>query len=102
MNKNFEEDKTVIADIDLSDLSPKKKDSEEKASLVQYNGDSAGKRYIIEQETTIIGRSVDTDLTISDNSVSRKHIQVTENKADKTVVLEDLGSVNGTYINDIK
>ncbi len=40
------------------------------------------------------------DLTINDNSVSRRHARLT--KAGKDIFLTDLNSTNGTYLNNIK
>ena len=44
-----------------------------------------------------IGRHPDSDICISDGSVSRRHAQITY--ADGTWVIEDLGSRNGTLLN---
>jgi DNA-binding SARP family transcriptional activator len=45
-----------------------------------------------------IGRSADNDVTIADGGVSRRHAQITPTTAG--YVLRDLGSTNGTYVND--
>ncbi len=44
-----------------------------------------------------IGRSDDCDITVNDSRVSRKHARIAVENG--KVVLEDLGSANGTYIN---
>lgn len=89
--------KTVIANV--SEL--KKKD-EKKGSgipcLVQYNGEDAGKRYLIIKDVLNLGRSESNEITIIDNSVSRTHAVICKNK--EKVELEDLNSANGTYLND--
>jgi len=48
----------------------------------------------------VIGRSPDCDLVVLDTSVSKQHARVTWNGRD--AVLEELGSVNGTFINNLK
>ncbi len=48
----------------------------------------------------LIGRSPDCDLVIQDTSVSKHHAQVRWDG--KAAVLEELGSSNGTFINNLK
>ena len=48
-------------------------------------------------EETVIGRGSAADLSIPDPSISRRHALA--RLEGKTVVLEDLGSANGTYLN---
>ena len=57
------------------------------------------KPFRIEQVETIIGRDSDADLVLNDPSVSRKHgrILIQNNE----FFLEDLGSSNGTHVDDV-
>ena len=48
--------------------------------------------------TTVIGRSTECDLKISSSEVSRIHCRITIR--DDSVYIEDLGSANGTFVND--
>lgn len=48
--------------------------------------------------TTVIGRSTECDLKISSSEVSRIHCRITVK--DDAVFIEDLGSANGTFVND--
>lgn len=48
--------------------------------------------------TTVIGRSTECDLKISASEVSRIHCRITVQ--DDAVFVEDLGSANGTFVND--
>lgn len=50
--------------------------------------------------TTVIGRTPDADLQIPVSDVSRRHCQISLNGAKVTV--KDLGSSNGTFVNDVK
>jgi predicted component of type VI protein secretion system len=62
---------------------------------------TAGDATSIRSETSLkIGRDSDNDLSISDNSVSRHHAVIT--LTDGVVRLQDLGSSNGTYTNDLR
>lgn len=48
----------------------------------------------------IIGRGADCDLVVADERLSRKHAKLVV--ADNTITVEDLGSTNGTFVNDTK
>ena len=51
--------------------------------------------------TLILGRSKGADIQIADaTSISRRHASLTYRI--ESVILEDLGSTNGTYVNDIR
>ena len=49
---------------------------------------------------TIVGRSLECEIVISDPHISSKHIQI--GKTAQGFTLSDLGSVNGTFVNDVK
>lgn len=53
----------------------------------------------IETVPFVIGREADCDLVLDDPRVSRHHVQL-EVLDDGRVVLRDLGSANGTYVDD--
>lgn len=92
------EDKTVIANLSslMADTTRKKGSP----SLVQYSGAILGKRYPLSSLETKIGRSPEADITIPEASVSRIHAKLS--LEEEAVFIEDVGSANGTYINDQK
>jgi diguanylate cyclase (GGDEF)-like protein len=92
------EDKTVIANIANFTIVPTKKKGT--ACLVQYNGSALGKRYPLDGKSFTLGRSTNAHITIGEASVSREHARLTI--VDDKVSVEDLGSANGTFINDKK
>ncbi len=47
---------------------------------------------------TLAGRHPDSDIFLDDVTVSRRHAEL-ERRPDGQVVLRDLGSLNGTYVN---
>lgn len=71
--------------------------AENSAMLVSLIGPSKGARYLLEPEVTQIGRATTNDIFLDDVTVSRKHAQVL--KREKRYFLQDLGSLNGTYLN---
>jgi diguanylate cyclase (GGDEF)-like protein len=93
------DDKTIIASPEgvLTILSAQKRF---KACLVQYSGANLGRRYMLDEQRMVIGRSPDSQIVINEQCVSRQHAQCL--RVNEKVVIEDLGSSNGTYLNDEK
>jgi len=56
--------------------------------------------YTIDKPITVLGRKSDCDLVIASEESSRNHATLT--LEDGQLVLEDLGSTNGTYVNEVK
>ena len=53
----------------------------------------------IDQDEIIIGRDKQADLTLQDDSVSRRHARIRRIRSE--FVLEDLDSHNGTYVDGV-
>ncbi len=77
---------------------PKKKSEDRRACLVVIYGDELGKRIALDERTTVIGRSTKCEVYLDQESVSRHHCHVAY--VDGFYEIEDLGSTNGTYVND--
>jgi pSer/pThr/pTyr-binding forkhead associated (FHA) protein len=58
--------------------------------------DRTGERIDVDR-AVVIGRSPDCDLSISDTYLSSRHARVANDSGDLSI--EDLGSTNGTYVN---
>lgn len=67
------------------------------AELVILTGESDTDRVRIKPQGHVIGRSVDADIRITDPYSSEFHARV--GIQDDHVVVHDLGSTNGTYVN---
>ncbi|MGQ0824744.1 MAG: FHA domain-containing protein [Actinomycetota bacterium] len=65
--------------------------------LVVRHGPDAGASYRLDRDVTTIGRHPDSDIFLDDITVSRRHVQLRREHG--TYVLEDSGSLNGTYVN---
>ena len=50
--------------------------------------------------STMIGRQSDNDVVVSDVGISRQHVRIV--RTEEGYHLRDLGSTNGTYVNDTK
>lgn len=59
-----------------------------------------GKRYGLNSESIILGRSSDADVEVDDTGVSRKHLEIRSEHGKVWAV--DLGSTNGSYVNGQK
>jgi len=68
------------------------------ACLVVIYGPDLGKKYNLEQPTIIIGRSSKCDIQVDQESISRSHAKLINDG--QSVKVRDLGSTNGTYVND--
>jgi len=55
------------------------------------------KEFLIDQKEIIIGREANSDICIDNITVSRKHARIAKGPDD--YVVEDLGSINGTFVN---
>jgi hypothetical protein len=70
--------------------------SDEAALLVAHTGPLNGLRWYL-NDNIIIGRETSCDITIADRQVSRRHARLIPST--EGVLLEDLGSKNGTHYN---
>ncbi len=70
---------------------------EKRPCLIMIKGDFIGQVYELEKDVTMMGRSDDIDLVVSDVSISRRHAMIVKRLEDYHV--SDLGSTNGTFLN---
>lgn len=67
-------------------------------SLVAKSGSLSGREFLITSTPSTLGRSSQCDICIPGSHLSRQHLQLT--LIEQELHLRDLGSVNGTYLND--
>ncbi len=68
-----------------------------KAGLQVISGPDSGQKYILKKRGVVLGRS--GDLKLSDPNVSRKHASIEFMSATR-VIIKDLRSRNGTFLNE--
>src|SRR3954468_6598975 len=94
-------DKTTLLHGDQETLKKElAKAKEQEACLIIIRGTPQGHRFFITQDSMTIGRDPTADISVSDQSISRKHAKVSRENG--KVRLTDLGSSNGTFVNDKK
>jgi len=61
----------------------------------------SGERKLLEPNSAyVLGRSLECDFVVEDMAASRQHARIITGGSPDAVLLEDLGSRNGTYVND--
>ncbi len=73
--------------------------SSNKAMVVINRGSNIGSRFLITAQGVGIGRASASDVFLDDVTVSRSHAKIEE--TDNGFSLNDSGSLNGTYVNNI-
>jgi len=72
-------------------------EDDKRPCLVMIKGDFIGQVYELKSDVTILGRSDDVDLVVSDISISRRHAMIVDRSG--AYFLSDLGSTNGCFLN---
>jgi len=67
------------------------------ALVVRAGGGRVGESFALDSERMTIGRRPESDVFLDDVTVSRDHALIVRRGGD--VFLDDLGSLNGTYVN---
>jgi two-component system, cell cycle response regulator len=84
---------TVITNI--PDLGQDKK--KKHAYIIFLSGPLIGKVHLLKEGALVVGRAPDVDIPIDDLGISRHHITLITDET--KVILRDLGSTNGTFVN---
>lgn len=76
------------------------KPNRDRPYLIVLAGTSMGQMQLLDRPVTVIGRADKADLRIIDDGISREHSRVV--REGNKLMLEDLGSTNGTYCNGVR
>jgi two-component system, cell cycle response regulator len=68
-----------------------------RATLTVLTGSEAGRLVAVGRHGSVIGRARDADLIVDDDAVSRYHARISPAE-DGGFAIEDLGSINGTFV----
>ncbi len=93
-----EEDKTRVSMV--SKIADRRLLGAGVACLVQIYGKDIGRKYQLDEQQMTIGRGPDNGVIVDMDNVSRHHCSVTV--TEQGHFIEDMGSTNGTFVNDIE
>ena len=65
--------------------------------LLVKRGPNAGSTFLLDNDVTTCGRTVESDVFLDDVTVSRKHAEF--QRREGSFFVKDVGSLNGTYVN---
>lgn len=68
--------------------------------LVMTHGPEPGQTFYLDKEAVSVGRDPGNDIVINHPQVSRQHARLVRRGG--VIVLEDLGSTNGTFVNGMR
>lgn len=89
--------KTRITKVQL--VKPKVQAGDACLVLIYPPGADMGKRFPLDRDEVVLGRGGDCTIQVDRDSVSRKHARVF--RVGDQWMVEDLGSTNGSYVNDV-
>ena len=95
LHRSVEEATSEHPVVDLSD--PEINEAVVTATFVVKRGSKAGSRYLVSDTFTTIGRHPESDIFLDDVTVSRRHAEV--HRDGEAILINDVGSLNGTYLN---
>jgi diguanylate cyclase (GGDEF)-like protein len=91
--------RATLVTVKAAALSPPESTGNTQACLVVIYGGELGRRIPLDAEPVECGRSPNVAIPIEDDAASRKHARI--RRYGDTFVVTDLGSTNGTYVNDV-
>ena len=90
-------EETRVANLQELQDELKARSQRDRAYLIVLTGSNVGEMFRIDQGESVIGRGQGVAVRLIDDGISRKHARILQD-GDK-VVIEDLQSSNGTYVN---
>lgn len=92
----------VITDIKEALASSEKEADKKNAALLAVGGELNGTIFDMPPGLVSVGRMADNSIPLEFNGISRHHLKIEVNEDGTKVVLKDLGSRNGTFLNNSK
>jgi two-component system cell cycle response regulator len=83
----------------VSSVAPKNAGGEGCLVLIYPGGPDMGRRFPLTRSEVVLGRGADCDIQVDRDSVSRRHARLF--RVGEQWMVEDLGSTNGSYVNDV-
>ena len=91
------DDQTMTSDFSVDDVTAIDALPSGSALLVVLKGPGTGSRFLLREDRTVAGRHPESGIFLDDITVSRAHVAFSKDQG--SFMIEDLGSLNGTYLN---
>lgn len=100
---DFVSEKTLLDSLSSEEFNVLKDLPKDSGMLISLAGPGKGARFLLDTDFVTIGRDATSEIFLDDVTVSRKHCQIFRLKigSDTAFEIEDLKSLNGTYINAV-
>lgn len=96
--KHLEDQLSLLSPEDRAVVSEIQSSGGQKAMVLIVRGANKGSRFLITSDGASVGRSAGSSIFLDDVTVSRAHATISQQG--KNFVLQDEGSLNGTYIDN--
>ena len=100
---DFVSEKSLLDSLSSEEFNVLKDLPKDSGMLISLAGPGKGARFLLDTDHVTIGRDSKSEIFLDDVTVSRKHCQILRSRsgAVTTFEVEDLKSLNGTYVNAV-
>jgi pSer/pThr/pTyr-binding forkhead associated (FHA) protein len=100
---DFVTEKSLLDSLSSEEFNVLKDLPRDSGMLISLAGPGKGARFLLDSDCITIGRDSLSEIFLDDVTVSRKHCQILRNRNGSvtTFEIEDLSSLNGTYVNAV-
>ena len=100
---DFISEKSLLDSLSSEEFNVLKDLSKDSGMLISLAGPGKGARFLLDTDCITIGRDSASEIFLDDVTVSRKHCQILRVKNGSLTIfeIEDLKSLNGTYVNAV-
>ena len=100
---DFVSEKSLLDSLSSEEFNVLKDLPKDSGMLISLAGPGKGARFLLYTDRVTIGRDSSSEIFLDDVTVSRKHCQILRTKSGTatTFEVEDLKSLNGTYVNAV-
>jgi hypothetical protein len=100
---DFVSEKSLLDSLSSEEFNVLKDLPKDSGMLISLAGPGKGARFLLDIDQVTIGRDSNSEIFLDDVTVSRKHCQILRSRSGTatTFEVEDLKSLNGTYVNAV-
>lgn len=100
---DFVSEKSLLDSLSSEEFNVLKDLPKDSGMLISLAGPGKGARFLLDIDQVTIGRDSNSEIFLDDVTVSRKHCRILRSRSGTTTTfeVEDLKSLNGTYVNAV-